>query len=339
MRSLTAILSKGPRFLCLAVSLFACCVTGCSSLQQAWYQVVPPDMVWYQQDVPEKDVWSDLKACRGESPDQIALHRCMKAKGYLHLPRNEAELLRVKALQNEGLEEREIASELGWSQNKVSHYTDNNYELGRVDGLGRQPVDVLASLGKPAVPQLIDELKNDDALVRRQAAQALGEIKDPRAVKPLIGLLQDKDPLIRRHTVNALGKIGDPRGASPLVAILKDETEQSHVRMTAAQALGRIGEERAVEPLIAALNDNHWTVRSSAAQALGRIGDLRAVYPLVYALQDEDPSVRGHAADALGDIRDIRAVEPLRSALYDTDKNVRKRAERALKKMTSTFTQ
>jgi hypothetical protein len=321
----------------LAVGLLTCFATGCSSLRQVWHQIIPPDMVWFQKDASDTEVQSDLEACKYDFSDRKALHNCMQAKGYLLIPQTEAELLKVKSLQDKGLEEQDIASQLGWKQKKVSRYTNKGFELGYVDALGRQPVDVLASLGKPVVPQLIDELKNHDPLVRRQAAQALGEIKDLRAVEPLIDLLKDKDPLIRRHAVKALGKIEDAQGVTPLIGILNDKSEQPHVRMTAAEALGRIGKRRAVEPLVAALKDSHWTVRSRAAKALGTIRDSRAVGPLVLALQDEDPSVRGHVVDALGEIKDPRAEEPLRSALKDTDKDVRKRAEQALAKIIGNF--
>jgi len=287
-------------------------------------------MVWFQKGVPDRETKSDLEACRYDSSDEKTLGSCMQAKGYLLLPRTEVELLKVKALQNKGVEEQLIASQLGLKQEKVSQYTDEDFRLGYVGSLGRQPVDVLASLGRPAVPQLIDELKSPDPLARRQAAEALGEIQDSRAVEPLIVLLKDKDALIQRHAVKALGNIKDLRAVDPLIGILNDKKAQAHVKMTAAEALGRIGEKRAVEPLISTLKDTDWTVRSRAAIALGTIRDPRAVVPLISALKDNDASVRGHVVDALGAIKDPRAVEPLRSALEDSDRVVRKRAQRAL---------
>jgi len=326
--------SAHPRtfFFASLLALFLC---SCS-VKQAWYRLNPPEMVWFQKDVPEEKTTSDLEACRYDSPGENTLRSCMQAKGYLLVPRTEAELLKVKSLQDNGLEEQGIAIQLGLEQEKVSRYMAEDYEMGHINSLGKQPVDVLASLGKPAVPQLIHELQSHDPLVRRQAAEALGEIKDPRAVDPLTTVLKDKDALIRRHAVKALGKIKDARAVSPLIGILNDHDEQSHVRMTAAEALGSIGERRAVEPLVSALKNSLWAVRSSAAIALGTIRDPRAVVPLIAALHDEDASVRGHVADALGAIKDPRAVGPLRSALEDPDRNVRKRAERALKEIAGT---
>lgn len=51
-----------------------------------------------------------------------------------------------------------------------------------------QPIlkEELVAIGTPAVEPLIATLKNADPYVRQQAADALGDIKDPRALEPLI---------------------------------------------------------------------------------------------------------------------------------------------------------
>lgn len=317
------------------IALFTLFLCSCS-VKQAWYRLTPPEMVWFQKEVTDGKTQSDLEACRYESPGEKTLRSCMQSKGYLLVPRTEAELLKVKALQNRGIEDRDIAMRLGLDEQKVARYTDEGYEIGYIDSLGKQPVDVLATLGKPAVPQLIRELKSHDPLVRRQAAEALGEIQDPRAVDPLGDVLKDKDALIRRHAVKALGKIKDAQAVPLLIGVLNDDEEQSHVRMTAAEALGDIRDKRAVGPLVSALTNSHWTVRRSAAIALGTIRDPRAVEPLIAALQDGDASVRSHVVDALGAIKDPQAEGPLRSALADPDSNVRRQAERALTKIAGT---
>jgi HEAT repeat protein len=311
------------RYKLFLTGLLAACLVACSVKR-----------VWFQQDIPDTLMRSDLEECKSDTSDARSIGGCMQAKGYLLIPRAEAELLTVRALQDEGLSEQEIAAYLHWGREKVSRYTDEDYELRHTDSLGRQPVDVLTSLGKPAVEPLIAELEDDDPLVRRQAAQGLGEIKDPRAVEPLIDLLNDGDSLVRRHAAKALGRIKDVRAVSPLIEVLNAKDEQPHVRMAAAEALGWIGERDAVEALVSGLKDPHWIVQSRAAIALGRMRDSRAVEPLISALTDEDALVRGCAADALGKIKDSRAIEPLRMALEDSDTDVRKRAHRALTKIT-----
>ena len=89
----------------------------------------------------------------------------------------------------------------------------------------------------------------------------------------------DKD--VRKAAAEALGQIGDPRTVEPLIAALKDADKG--VRWVAASALGQIGDERAVESLVAVLNDSSWIVCRAAAKALAgmyRLGKLTDVHIL-----------------------------------------------------------
>jgi HEAT repeat protein len=199
-----------------------------------------------------------------------------------------------------------------------------------------------------ALEPLIEALRNGDRKPDRciRAAEALGKIGEP-AMEPLIKALRDRRVVVRRNAAEALGEIGDARAVDPLVKVLGDRN--SDVRTTAAKALGKIGDERAVEPLIKALSDDYddWGVRERAARALGKIGDERAVEPLIRALlpdkrdganyssaQHEEDGVRRAAAGALGEIGDERAVEPLITALWDDAWNVISwHAKEALKKL------
>ncbi len=73
---------------------------------------------------------------------------------------------------------------------------------------------------------------------REEAAEALGEIRDPKAVDPLIGALKDRDHEVREEAAEALGKIGDRRAAEPLNALLGDPDPK--VRRAAESALARM---------------------------------------------------------------------------------------------------
>ncbi len=57
---------------------------------------------------------------------------------------------------------------------------------------------------------LIQALKDVDSNVRKAAAEALGEIKDPRAVEPLIQALKDGYLIVRQLAAEALVSIGKP---------------------------------------------------------------------------------------------------------------------------------
>ncbi len=160
----------------------------------------------------------------------------------------------------------------------------------------------LVGIGAPAVPALIEALKDkdNDLYIRGNAAYALGEIKDPQAVPPLIEALKDEDLVVRRVAAYALGKIKDPLAVPPLIEALKDEDlvvrrEGWRVRLAAVHALGQIKDPRAFEPLIEALKDADTDVRQNAAYALGMIGDKRAISALdgrLDLLGEQDTHVR-----------------------------------------------
>ncbi len=166
---------------------------------------------------------------------------------------------------------------------------------------------------RPEVERRIANLKDEDWLVRRDAAEALGKLGDRQAVAPLTACLKDGTNSVRFSAAEALGKLGDQRAVAPLIACLKDKDVD---RSYAAEALGKLGDKQAVEPLIACLKDKE-VDRSYAAEALGKLADKRAVEPLIGCLKDEDQRVRRHAAEALGKLGDKRAVEPLIAALPD----------------------
>ncbi|MBA3964994.1 MAG: HEAT repeat domain-containing protein [Nitrospirales bacterium] len=80
----------------------------------------------------------------------------------------------------------------------------------------------LAELGQPAVGRLLECLKNQDEVIRKQAILALGEIKDSSSVDLLMEGLQDPDWFIRLSSAAALEKIGDPRGREAIKLLAKD---------------------------------------------------------------------------------------------------------------------
>ena len=116
-----------------------------------------------------------------------------------------------------------------------------------------------------------------DEQLRQLAAEALGQTRDARAVKPLITALDDTDAKVRRAAAEALGQIGDVRAVRPLVATLKGEKMTDwQVSRAAADSIGQIGAS-AVKPLLKILKSTAVQMRRGAAEMLGKIGDARAV--------------------------------------------------------------
>lgn len=168
-------------------------------------------------------------------------------------------------------------------------------------------IESLVSLGKPAVPGLIDTLQNQDPVVRNAAAVALGKIgKDAAAAVPALkNALDDKDFQVRSSAMQALSFI-DKKAIVPFL-IGELSSEQEWERYSATHALRTFGKEAvaAVPALIKTIKEDKdsW-VRTSATTALGSIGkDARAAIPtLINSLQDRDEKVRYGAAYALGSI-------------------------------------
>jgi beta-lactamase regulating signal transducer with metallopeptidase domain len=183
------------------------------------------------------------------------------------------------------------------------------------------------------VRPLIEILEDRDADVRLVAAWALGEIKDDVAVYPLIETLRDDDPLVREMAVLALGEIEHPSAVEPLTDALRRE---ERLREPAIWALGEIGSREAVGARTAVFadwnrgsweNDEVWAGRLGSTEARGIADDLGA---LTAALRDDDPRMRRSAAEMLGIRGDERAVDPLLDALRDPEPSVRAMAIWAL---------
>ena len=95
--------------------------------------------------------------------------------------------------------------------------------------------------------QLIKDLQNSSWQIRWDAAAALGETKDPRAVGPLSAALQDENSYVRMTAARSLGMIDDPRVVAALIQALKDESHG--VRKNAMLSLKeRTGQDLGKEP-------------------------------------------------------------------------------------------
>lgn len=154
-----------------------------------------------------------------------------------------------------------------------------------------------------------------------EAACALGDIGDQRAVSPLIDAIRNY--YAGDAGFGALFKIGGRLVGDSLVALLRDHGESAWTRASAVGTLGRLGDSRTFDAIIAALRDPTREVRWRAPDALCGLGNLRAVDPLVAVLHDEKDEIRSAAARALGFLRDHRALDALVAGLRDGDENVR----------------
>ncbi|NET33152.1 MAG: HEAT repeat domain-containing protein [Cyanothece sp. SIO1E1] len=111
---------------------------------------------------------------------------------------------------------------------------------------------VIGALGHVAQEQsdqkscnlLVSALTDPEALIRTEAAAALGQVNYPDAVPHLILAVQDADLDVRKAAINSLGKMGAQQALAPLQAALNDELEV--IRILAKLAIAQI--ERQSEP-------------------------------------------------------------------------------------------
>jgi HEAT repeat protein len=199
--------------------------------------------------------------------------------------------------------------------------------LERFSCIGLFGTDVKKLKESRNVQGLIFALRHKDPTVQYDAAEALGDIGDERAVEPLLAALKnDETGGVRWKAAEALSKLGPPSVAGLIGALQHDDDD---VRWKAAIALGEIGDPQAIPSLINVLSDNDRFVRSRAAYALSMMGEA-AVDPLIHALREGDGNLRWGAAIALGKIQNPRAIGPLIHALADKYENVRAESAAAL---------
>jgi len=176
-----------------------------------------------------------------------------------------------------------------------------------------QAVTELGKIGEPAIPAVIELLKDPD--VRDMATEILGNMREP-AVLPLIEALKSPDANVRWKATIALGNIFDRRSIEPLARLIKDPDIQ--VKQQAILVVGRfihIGEIPAVIEAVPALieefkSSSNTVVTHYAYIMIMEIGKP-AVPALIEALKDPNLYMSGRAARALGGIRDERAIQPL----------------------------
>lgn len=141
--------------------------------------------------------------------------------------------------------------------------------------------------------ELIEFLGDDRPAVRARAVATLVRNKDA-AVPYLASAIRDDDALRRLQAIEALIKIGSQKVSSVLLDAL--EHDDDAVRQLAAFGLGSMRETQAVDLLIGLLDEKQPAeIRLAAATALGKIGDSFAVTALLDAIAGKPDRPLEHA--------------------------------------------
>lgn len=131
----------------------------------------------------------------------------------------------------------------------------------------------LSFIGGQAAPYLYDAFNSDSVDVRCAVVGAMGAVVlengDERAFNLLLSALRDPEALIRTEAAAALGKLNQPAALEGLYACLQDADLQ--VRQASVSSLGKLRCLDAIPHLEAALNDPAPSVQTLAKLAIHQI--------------------------------------------------------------------
>ena len=144
---------------------------------------------------------------------------------------------------------------------------------------------------------------------RRDAAAALGRLGNPAAVPALSAVLRDEDALLRARAIEALAAIGHTDAIGPLIPLLGDtrDADGEPVQERVAAALRQLGAGARVDVVLAALRGDFGPLK---------VDDRAYRAQMVAALEGalEGPSGT-HAASALAGTHAVEALPRLREVL------------------------
>ncbi len=166
--------------------------------------------------------------------------------------------------------------------------------------------------------------------VRRLGARILSECQEPRAIAALIEALNDDDSLLRREAADAIGLIGarDPKIPELIdaVGILITHLAMGDMlqKVTCARALGYLGNKTALQPLVYALEDKEVNVRVQAIDALERL-----------VMRGADPKEADHMV--VIELSPLSVSKRLIACFKDEELGVRVAATRALTSIVPTL--
>ncbi len=201
--------------------------------------------------------------------------------------------------------------------------------------------DVILALGEIGAQAAVESLMKtlDDTAgkkgTRMFAAEALGKIKDARAVPALVRAANGEDPQVRGTSVAALGNFSGPEADAAIVQGLRDSVPAVRLAAVKASAARSL---REAEPFIRfrARNDPDRKVKDEAIKALAAVGGRENLEFLRELLQDRKVDVPSRAGafsallerDADGSRADLEKA--LAAEAVSKDPSLLKALQRAL---------
>ena len=146
-------------------------------------------------------------------------------------------------------------------------------------------LDTLRNHSADITDSVIRLMSDEDEDVRSMALTVGATLEAAAATPHIIRLLEDPDWWLRMTAAETLGNIGDPRAVKALLAAMSDPD----TAMACIEALGRIKDPRALPHLAQQLAREQVEIRIETLEAFRRYGDRRLV-PLLEEVVNQDPS-------------------------------------------------
>jgi HEAT repeat protein len=175
------------------------------------------------------------------------------------------------------------------------------------------------------VDQLIQQLETGNTNERLEAASALGQLGDPKALPALIRALDDNDANVHIAAARAVGKIGDLNAIQNLLDAYERRTIQfaEPIFEAIGEILDRTAPDEKNRAVFAGVVDRliqfvqqddsfDTIVRAAAAEALGKTRDPKAIPVLTEQLREDKPTpIATAAARALRHFNDPQVIHAL----------------------------
>lgn len=169
-----------------------------------------------------------------------------------------------------------------------------------------------SELSHEALATLINAVEHSNSDVARTAMEALGGIKNPKAVPALIRAVSHTNPRSRIKAIYSLGRIGNTQ-AVPALIIAAEDTHAG-VAQEAIFTLGTLKSREAEAVLLRAAIHRNTAIATAAIKALGKIHSPGAVPLLIQTVSHSvNPDVVREAISALGSIGSSAAIPVLSS--------------------------
>ena len=177
-------------------------------------------------------------------------------------------------------------------------------------------VKSLVHIGSPAIPQMVELLKDDDEVMRILAAEVIGNIGNKVALPELIKASIDEDRQVRQAVYWAIGEMGETAVPFLVEALQKvDDDDAWDVGRAVTDLVLNNPNSSAIEALIELLGSADDKVRKRAINALRVIGansrNKRLLDRISQLLRDDNPNLQNSAVEILTQIRTPEALVAL----------------------------